>query len=119
MFVSLSGDVQGATDLKLAQMGEKRRIAMTVNSFSGAFPLLAETNLITMLPEAATIRPVAAGLVITKTLPIDVSDAKIYMAWHTRQHRDPAMNWLRNRINKAYRETVIDPKIGIVQAPEL
>lgn len=117
LFVSLSGNVQGATDLKLTEMGEKRRIAMTVNSFGGVFPLLAETNLISILPEAATVKSVAAGLVITKTLPIVLSDAKIYMAWHTRQHRNPAMNWLRDRITKVYKETVIDPSIGIPQAP--
>ncbi|MCJ8298254.1 MAG: LysR family transcriptional regulator [Pseudomonadales bacterium] len=109
LFVSLSGDAQGTVDTKLTELGEKRRIAMTVNSFSGAFSLLAETNLISILPDAAADKSVAAGLVITKSLPIDIPDVKIYMAWHTRQHRDPALNWLKNRINKIYNETVIEP----------
>ena len=108
LFVSLSGDAQGVVDSQLTELGEQRRIAMTVNSFSGAFPLLAETNLICTLPDAAVSNAVAAGLVITKTLPINISDVKIYMAWHTRQHRDPALNWLKNRIDKVYRQTIID-----------
>ncbi|EPJ53989.1 MAG: transcriptional regulatory protein [Osedax symbiont Rs2] len=112
LFVSLSGDARGAVDAKLTELGEKRRIAMTVNSFSGAFPLLAETNLITVLPEAATVSAVARGLVITKRLPIDISDAKIYMAWHTRQHRDPKLSWLKSRINKIYTQTIIEPVLA-------
>jgi DNA-binding transcriptional LysR family regulator len=108
LFVSLSGDAQGAVDAQLTELDNQRRIAMTVNSFSGAFPLLAETNLISTLPDAATLDAVAAGLVITKKLPINISDVKIYMSWHTRQRRDPALNWLKNRIDKVYRKTVIE-----------
>ncbi|NQZ32372.1 MAG: LysR family transcriptional regulator [Oceanospirillaceae bacterium] len=108
LFVSLSGDAQGAVDTHLTELGKQRRIAMTVNSFSGAFPLLTETNLICTLPDAATADAVAAGLVITKTLPIKLGDIKIYMAWHTRQHRDPALNWLKNIIDQVYTKTIID-----------
>jgi len=106
LFVSLSGDAQGAVDAQLTELGKQRRIAMTVNSFSGAFPLLAETNLICTLPDAATANAVAAGLVIAKRIPINLNVIKIYMAWHTRQHRDPALNWLKSRIDKIYAQTI-------------
>ncbi len=102
LLVSHSGDAQGMVDSKLAELGKTRRIAMTVNTFASVFPLLADSNLITILPEAATSEYVAAGEVITKKLPISIADVKIYMAWHTRQNRDPALSWLMNRINKIY-----------------
>ncbi len=106
LLVSHSGDAQGMVDTELAELGKVRRIAMTVNTFGSVFPLLADSNLITILPEAVTTKYVAAGDVITKALPISVADVKIYMAWHTRQNRDPALRWLMNRINKIYAETI-------------
>mgnify|MGYP000526235075 CR=1 FL=1 len=106
LLVSLSGDAQGIVDTELTKLEKVRRIAMTVNTFGSVFPLLTDSNLITILPEATTTKYVTAGNVITKELPINVADAKIYMAWHTRQNRDPALSWLMNRINKIYAEVV-------------
>jgi len=106
LFVSLSGDAQGMVDTKLDELRKSRRIAMTVNSFSSVFPLLVDSNLITTLPAPAAASAVAKGDVITTNLPISVPDAKIYMAWHTRQNRDPALRWLMNSISKVYAETI-------------
>jgi len=108
LFVSLSGDAQGMVDTKLTEINKTRRIAMTVNSFSSVFPLLVDSNLITTLPAPAAAKSVVSGDVITKALPISVPNVKIYMAWHTRQNRDPALRWLLNRINKVYSETISD-----------
>lgn len=106
LLVSHSGDAQGIVDSELAKLGKVRRIAMTVNTFGNVFPLLVDSNLITILPIAATTEYVAAGDVIIKDIPINVSDVKIHIAWHTRQNRDPALSWLMNRINKVYTEVV-------------
>jgi DNA-binding transcriptional LysR family regulator len=106
LLVSLSGDAQGMVDTELTKLEKVRRIAMTVNTFGSVFPLLADSNLITILPEATTTKYVATGDVITKELPINMANVKIYMAWHTRQNRDPALSWLMNRINKIYAEAV-------------
>lgn len=106
LLVSHSGDAQGMVDDELKELGKARRIAMTVNTFGSVFPLLANSNLITILPKDTATEYVAKGEVIIKELPLKVADVKIYMTWHTRQNRDPALSWLMNRINKIYKEIV-------------
>jgi len=106
LLVSHTGEAQGMVDSELTNLGKSRRIAMTVNTFSCVFPLLADSNLITILPEAIASNYVAKGDVITKVLPIKVADVAIYTAWHSRQNRDPALRWLMDIINKIYAEVV-------------
>jgi len=51
LVVSLTGDAFGFVDLILAEAGRKRRIALTVPNFMFALAILAETDLISALPE--------------------------------------------------------------------
>ncbi|MFW8589348.1 LysR family transcriptional regulator [Glaciecola sp. 2405UD65-10] len=104
LLVSLSGDVVGVTDEVLAQNGLSRRIAMSVNQFSMVTPLLANSDLICVVPLSA----ISNGLIngdITGTLPpLDLSppDATIY--WHLRQDKDLGVIWLRQLVHRIIKE---------------
>lgn len=111
LFVSLSGDAKGAVDKALAEIGMTRRIAMTVNSFASTYPLIKETDLITVLPYPIVAKAVDNGDVIICKPPISLPPVKIMMAWHTRQNREPCLHWLRNTLS----EILVQEKLNSVQ----
>ena len=95
LFVSLTGDAKGIVDSELEKNGVERRIAMTVNSFSGAVEIVRGSNLITVLPYPVVANAVLRGDVIVKKVPLTIPPAPISMAWHTRNNRDVGLTWLR------------------------
>ncbi|HAO73753.1 MAG TPA: LysR family transcriptional regulator, partial [Pseudomonas sp.] len=60
--------------------------------------VLESTDLVAMLPErlvrgSSTLQVVEA--------PLEVPGYEMAMLWHERSHRDPAHQWLREKIAKA------------------
>lgn len=98
LLVSLSGHAEGSVDIKLAEMGLKRRLAMTLNTFAGAAELVRETNLITVLPYPVVAKYVQRGELLVRPTPMPVPPPIMYMAWHKRGERDPGLLWLRKVI---------------------
>lgn len=93
LLVSLSGDPSGAVDESLALIGRKRRVAMTVNSFSSAIELLQQSNLICVMPLSVASKAIANGQLAQAAVPITVPSPSISIAWHTRNQRNLAMKW--------------------------
>jgi len=98
LLVSLSGDSYGVTDRVLHQYDLTRRIAMTVNHFSSAAPLLMDTDLIAILPAGAIYKDVANGNLAVTHCPVDIPQSSISMLWHKRQDKDAGLKWLREHI---------------------
>jgi len=98
LLVTLSGDSSGPTDEALSQLGLTRRVAMTVNNFSSAIPVILQSDLIAILP-IETIDPQVADqqLWITKP-PIHVADTVLSIWWHKRQDKDAGLTWFRENI---------------------
>ncbi|MEM0952619.1 MAG: LysR family transcriptional regulator [Pseudomonadota bacterium] len=104
LLVSLTGDTVGFTDRVLSQRGLKRRIAMTVNHFYGLAPILAESDLIAVVP-TVTIEPaVIGGQVVLVDSPVLVSSSSLASFWHRRQARDPGLHWLRGHVETQLRQ---------------
>ena len=100
LLVSLSGDPNGMVDKLLAQHGLKRRVAMTVNQFLSVPLLLAESNLICVVPRIAVTRcPLNDDLHLTLP-PVKIPTFYVSMAWHGRADRDPGNLWLRASISR-------------------
>lgn len=99
LLVSLSGDTTGYTDQVLAQHGLKRRIAMTVNHFSAVADLIAESDLIAVVPPTTLEKAIFSGkLAVTKT-PVEIQGAQLCSHWHKRQEKDGGLCWLRHHVN--------------------
>jgi len=89
------GGFRGVTDEALAAAGLTRRVALSVPHFLVLRSVLASTDLVAMLP-SRLVRD-ASGLRVAEP-PVDVPGFEISMLWHERSHRDPAHQWLRERI---------------------
>lgn len=104
LLVSVTGDVTGPTDQVLANMGLKRRIAMSVNQFYNATPLLKESNLICVAPSLVVEKEIFSGELAVFETPVEIKSLPISVMWHKRQDLDPGLQWLRKLVVKFIRE---------------
>jgi DNA-binding transcriptional LysR family regulator len=80
----------------LAAQGVSRRLVATVPGFAGVAALLQGGPWLATLPSrlsGGVLRGLASAPVPVPTPPLPM-----YLAWHARQHADPAMQWLRARL---------------------
>ncbi|MEX3958329.1 LysR family transcriptional regulator [Trinickia sp. EG282A] len=89
------GGFYGITDEALAEVGLSRRVVLSVPHFLFVMSVIANTDLVAMLPERL-VRNVNALEVVES--PIEVPGFEISMLWHERAHRDRAHQWLRECI---------------------
>ncbi|KAF1723076.1 LysR family transcriptional regulator [Pseudoxanthomonas wuyuanensis] len=89
------GGFRGVTDDVLSQAGLTRRVVLSVPHFLFVISVLAETDLVAMLP-SRLVRGNHALRVVEP--PVEVPGYEMAMLWHERCHRDPAHQWLRERI---------------------
>jgi len=100
LMVSLSGEARANVDDALAQLGLKRRIAMTVNYFSLIPSILKDSNLVCVTPQSVVASAVRAGELTVVPLSFEIEPAPISLLWHTRQDRDAGNIWMRQLISK-------------------
>jgi len=94
------GGFFGATDETLSSLGRQRRVVASLPSFLLAAPLVASTDLVTVLPERLA-NSMRAELDLFP-LPFKSIRFNIVMSWHPRLHRDPAHQWLRQDIVRSF-----------------
>ena len=82
LLVSVTGDVTGPTDQVLANMGLKRRIAMSVNQFYNATPLLKESNLICVAPSLVVEKEIFSGELAVFETPVEIKGLPMSVMWH-------------------------------------
>ncbi|BDX06084.1 LysR family transcriptional regulator [Planctobacterium marinum] len=104
LLVSLSGDITGYTDQVLAQHGLKRRIAMTVNHFSAVADLIAESDLISVVPPTTLEKAIFSGKLAVTKPPVDIQGAQLCSHWHKRQEKDGGLCWLRKHVNSMIKD---------------
>lgn len=99
VLVSFSGRARGLVDDALAQIGRERRILLTVNQFFTAGQVVANSDLITVLPYHLIAATGLTDEVVTKELPIEhLPQVHISLLWHERDARNPAQRWLRSKL---------------------
>jgi len=98
---SLGGEI-------LAQLGRKCHVAMTLPLFSGVHAVVAETNLIAMVPHLLARRYAKrCGLCVYRP-PVDIPPVEICMVWHNRSTDNPAHRWLRESLNELLTQTMAE-----------
>jgi DNA-binding transcriptional LysR family regulator len=68
---------------------------LSVPHFLFVMSVLASTDLVAMLPSRLVSGHSALQVIEP---PVDVAGYEMAMLWHERSHRDPAHQWLRERI---------------------
>ncbi len=94
VLVSFSGRAHGFVDQALAGQQRSRRVVLTVNQFFTAAQVVAQTDLLTVLPERFLPLTGLAGRVVVRDLPVEPGMAYADALWHVRHERSAAHQWL-------------------------
>lgn len=90
------GGFLGAADKILAATGRKRRIACSVPSFLLAPALVANSDLIALIPNRLAARH--TDFVSQFDPPFSSPDFSVDLLWHPRRQNDPAHIWFRSLV---------------------
>ena len=98
MLVSFSGRAYGFIDESLAALGRERRVVLTVNQFFTAGRVVANSNLLTVLPRHFVEVTGLAGQLALRPLPFEVSPVHVDALWHRRSQQRSDHAWLRQAV---------------------
>ncbi|UUZ70290.1 LysR family transcriptional regulator [Polaromonas sp. P2-4] len=101
LLVSFSGRPYGFVDESLASLGRKRQVVLTVNQFFTAGRVVANSNLLTVLPRHFVRVTGIAEQLVLRPLPFDVSPVHVDAVWHRRSQQSSAHVWLRQAVMRA------------------
>ncbi len=93
--VSGRGSATGALDAVLAERGLQRRVGLVVPSFLAIPELLAQSNLLALVPE--TLLRLTSDLVHAAP-PLPVPGFEVALVWHPRRDADPAVGFVRDEL---------------------
>ena len=98
MLVSFSGRAFGFIDEALASLDRKRRVVLTVNQFFTAAKVVANSDMLTVLPRHfVNVSGIASQLVL-RELPFDVPPIQVDALWHQRSTSGSGHTWLRAQV---------------------
>lgn len=98
LLVSFSGRARGLVDDALLSLNRERRILLTVNQFFTAGKVVANSDLIMVLPRHLIEATGMTEALVAKDLPFAMPEVHIDMLWHERDSRSPGHQWLREQL---------------------
>ena len=101
MLVSFSGRPFGFVDEALATLGRERFVVLTVNQFFTAARVVANANLLTVLPLHFVKITGYADQLVFRPLPFEVSPVLVDAVWHRRSQQRSSHVWLREVVQRA------------------
>ncbi len=101
LLVSFSGRPFGFIDESLAQLKRERRVVMTVNQFFTAGRVVANSNLLTVLPRHFVSVTGIADQLVLRELPFEVPAVHVDALWHRRVELQASHQWLRHAIARS------------------
>jgi DNA-binding transcriptional LysR family regulator len=101
MLVSFSGRPYGFIDESLAALGRKRQVVLTVNQFFTAGRVVANSNLLGVMPRHFVRVTGIAEQLVLRPLPFPVSPVHVDALWHRRTEQRGAHSWLRQAVVRA------------------
>jgi DNA-binding transcriptional LysR family regulator len=106
LLVSFSGKPFGFVDQALTSMGRTRRIVLTVNQFFTAGRVVAQSDLLTVLPRHFVRVADAAGDLVVRELPFAMPLVHVEALWHHRKTPNAAHQWLRTSVLRAAQQAL-------------
>ncbi|MGI4779363.1 MAG: LysR family transcriptional regulator [Janthinobacterium lividum] len=101
LLVSFSGRPYGFIDQTLSAMGRERRVVITVNQFFTAGRVVANSDLLTVLPRHFVRVTGIDDQLVMCDLPFDQPLVHVDAVWHRRAQHGHAHEWLRNALIRA------------------
>ncbi|MEN9437384.1 MAG: hypothetical protein RIR09_2039 [Pseudomonadota bacterium] len=105
LLVSFSGRAVGLMDEALATLGRTRHIVLTVNQFFTAGKVVAQSDLLTVLPRHFVNVTGFADQLVLRELPFAAPRVDVDALWHLRKDGASAHAWLRTQIAALARQT--------------
>lgn len=105
VMVSPSGEGPGVMEDALAKHGRKRRIVLRVPHFASALAIAAKSDLVLTAPSALAQLAKDDLAVVALPRELTVASHAVQMIWHERFTKDPAHEWLRERVAATARGT--------------
>jgi DNA-binding transcriptional LysR family regulator len=93
------GGFRGVTDTVLEGKGRKRRVVLSVPHFLFVPEVVAQTDLVAMLP--SRLVKDRSNHIQVAVPPLPIPSYEMAMIWHERSHLDPAHIWLREQVSRA------------------
>jgi len=90
-----AGTGHGRVDVALEQQKLRRHFRLTVPHYVALGDVLSHSDLIATVPERFADRPLGPFALVKRDLPMAVDESAIHQFWHSRLHRDPGHQWLR------------------------
>ncbi len=115
LLVSFSGRPWGFIDEALGALGRKRRIVLTVNQFFTAGRVVANSDLLTVLPRHFVRVTGMSEQLVLRELPLSLPQVHVDALWHRRAHAGPAHEWLRATLVRSAAEAFAQPLPGPAQ----
>ncbi len=104
LLVSFSGRPFGFVDEALSALGRERRVVLTVNQFFTAGRVVANSNLLTVLPHHFVGVTGIADALVLRALPFAVPPVHVDALWHNRHEQTSAHRWLRQAISRSVQQ---------------
>jgi len=101
LLVSFSGRPFGFVDEALISLGRQRRVVLTVNQFFTAGRVVANSNLLTVLPRHFLGVTGIEEQLVLREIPFEVPVVHVDSLWHRRQQQQSAHQWLRKTVARA------------------
>lgn len=101
LLVSFSGRPFGFIDEALATLGRKRRVVLTVNQFFTAGRVVADSNLLTVLPRHFVGVTGISNALVLRDLPFTVPAVHVETLWHSRHGPSSAHRWMRQAVARS------------------
>ena len=101
LLVSFSGEPYGFIDEALAARGRKRQVVLTVNQFFTAARVVADTDLLTVLPRHFLASAGVLHKLVARPLPLELAPISIDAIWHLRQDTVAAHRWLCDAVQRS------------------
>nr|WP_315489462.1 LysR family transcriptional regulator [uncultured Rhodoferax sp.] len=98
MLVSFSGRPYGFIDEALAALDQRRQVVLTVNQFFTAGKVVAQSDVLTVLPRHFVGVTGFEQDLVLRELPFPVPPIQVDALWHLRKDGDRAHAWLRAQI---------------------
>ncbi|WP_194726434.1 LysR family transcriptional regulator [Noviherbaspirillum malthae] len=102
--VTTSGTGHSIVDKTLAMHGVHREVVLHLSSFLGVARVVAQTELLVIVPKMLGITMQMQEQVRILDVPFDLPSYAVKQHWHDRFHADPGNIWLRRTIAELFRD---------------
>lgn len=105
LLVSPENERFGVVDVALANMGLKRRLALTLPHMYAAPALIASSDMIATVMEGVVSASGHADKLDVLKPPLELEPVRFVMSWHRRNDTHPAQRWFRSCVAAAFPDT--------------